>query len=780
MRLRLGIRNKLVLWVLGLTTPVFFVVFTITIGQTMRSSKAQSLELGRTQARTLAGYISNKINLEAQLGTTLAGMLNGQGLGELRVAVDQFDSLFGRVLEHNEDVHAVWAVLDGKRVEHRLGSFHQPTVRCYWKDSSEAIIRDSSLRRVGMYSSADYAYFKEQNSSGISIPYWSLGSDREDAYVSLHAPLRNANRLPQGLVGVTVPLAGFVNVLEDQLRYEEAFALLVNDDMEVLVGTQPMAMGRKVWELPLGLLRLDPFLPTIREGKPVETEFVNSISAEADYLFTEPVVLEGADKPLALMYVVPRRTLFARSESTITLAWILALLSYAFFATLVLYLFSRLGRVLGRINRNLGFLAHGHLRESRVMALSSNDELGEIAQSMNRLYASLEEKVRFAEDIGRGKLDTSLSGTEDDVLGQSLQQMQKSIQESQRRERLQKRLDSQRAWAREGTARFAEWSHYESSDISAFAYHIIKELAAYTGAEIAALYIRQTDAEGETFYQLEAAYAYQVRKYAQQRVYPGESLVGRCAMERGTIYFSDVPDQYVKIASGLGQSRPDALLLVPAIMNETVEAVIELAGFGGFESYVIQFIESIAGNLASTIVTLRNDIENNKLLEVANVQREELTLLQREMDEKVRDLVLAQARHDEQERRYRSLQHAIRTVAYMVEYDAEGNVVYANEAYLSLLGISLSEMRTRTHAEDLEMLIDDRELDRFWDDLRAGKPKRNVVSRLLLRKRTVTLLETYTPINQAGKPVGQILKIAVDISRYLDGGKGGYSEEDDG
>ncbi len=766
------------LWVLGLTTPVFFIVFAVVIGQAMKSSTSRTLELGRTQARALAGYISNKINREAQISITMADIFNGQSLDHLIATSAQRDSLFERVLEHNEDIHAVWSIVDGQKVENQLGAFYQPTAQCYWKDSSEAIIRDSSLRRIGMYSAADYSFYKEQNCSGMSIPYWALGSDREEAHISLYAPLRNANRLPLGLVGITIPLAGFVDVLEDQLLYSDAFALLVNEDMEVLAGTRPMAMGRKVWELPLGLLRLDPFLPAIRDGQPVETEFVNSISAKSEFLFTQPVVLESADEPLALMYVVPRQTLFAGSESTITLAWLLALLSYAFYAVLIFYIFSRLGNLLGRINRNLSSLAHGHLGASEKMNLRSHSELGEIAQSMNLLYENLEKKVRFAEDIGRGKLETSLDETDDDVLSQSLLQMQKSIQDSQQRERLQKKLDGQRAWAREGTARFAEWSHYETSDISAFAYHIIKELASYTGAEISALYIRQMDDEGRNFYQLEAAYAYQVRKYTQEKVYPGESLVGRCAMERDTIYFSDVPDQYVKIASGLGNSRPDALLLVPAIMNETVEAVIELASFGGFESYVIQFIESIAGNLASTIVTLHNDIENNKLLEAANLQREELATLQLEMDEKVRELVLAQARYDEQESRYRSLQLAIRNAACVVEYDVDGNITYANEAFLGLVGLTLGEMCTKTHNDSLEMFVEDEhEIDHFWDDLRAGKTKRNIVSRLILRGRATTFLETYAPIYRDGEHVDHIIKIAVDITQYVASEEEDYSGE---
>ena len=51
-----------------------------------------------------------------------------------------------------------------------------------------------------------------------------------------------------------------------------------------------------------------------------------------------------------------------------------------------------------------------------------------------------------------------------------------------------------------------------------------------------------------------------------------EGLVGRAAFEMNTIYVDEVPDDYVEVTSGLGESNPKVLLIVPLKVNEEVHS----------------------------------------------------------------------------------------------------------------------------------------------------------------------------------------------------------------
>ena len=56
----------------------------------------------------------------------------------------------------------------------------------------------------------------------------------------------------------------------------------------------------------------------------------------------------------------------------------------------------------------------------------------------------------------------------------------------------------------------------------------------------------------------QAGYAYKRRKNLPSQFRLGEGLVGQCALEKKRILVSDVPTDYVRIASGLGEAKPSA------------------------------------------------------------------------------------------------------------------------------------------------------------------------------------------------------------------------------
>ena len=52
-----------------------------------------------------------------------------------------------------------------------------------------------------------------------------------------------------------------------------------------------------------------------------------------------------------------------------------------------------------------------------------------------------------------------------------------------------------------------------------------------------------------------------------------------CALEKNTLYITDVPDDYMDIESGLGDAKPKCLLIVPLKSEEKILGEIELASF---------------------------------------------------------------------------------------------------------------------------------------------------------------------------------------------------------
>ena len=94
-------------------------------------------------------------------------------------------------------------------------------------------------------------------------------------------------------------------------------------------------------------------------------------------------------------------------------------------------------------------------------------------------------------------------------------------------------------------------------------------------------YVKNTDKKSKHYgeYMLLGSYAYTERKNISNSFHLGQGLVGQCALEKKSILLTNVPNDYIQIQSGLGESKPLTILVMPIIFEEEVIAVIELASF---------------------------------------------------------------------------------------------------------------------------------------------------------------------------------------------------------
>src|SRR5439155_6764915 len=106
------------------------------------------------------------------------------------------------------------------------------------------------------------------------------------------------------------------------------------------------------------------------------------------------------------------------------------------------------------------------------------------------------------------------------------------------------------------------------------------ELAPVVSAQHGVFYIMDaTTKPEEPMLKLLASYAYKERKNIDNRFKLGERLVGQCALEKEKILLNDVPGDYIKVTSGLGEAKPANIIVLPILFEGAVKAVMELASF---------------------------------------------------------------------------------------------------------------------------------------------------------------------------------------------------------
>lgn len=287
-------------------------------------------------------------------------------------------------------------------------------------------------------------------------------------------------------------------------------------------------------------------------------------------------------------------------------------------------------------------LAEGKFPEK--LQIRSSEEIGDTKKALNQFLDRIKAASAFAENLGNGDLNANYNERfTDDVLAKSLISMQEKLRSA---EETQSKIN----WVNSGAAQFNEVLKNESEKLEILGDNILKLLITYLNANQGALY-STIDADEDKMERI-STYAYGKKKFQSDVIEKGKGLIGQAMVEKSTIYLKEIPKDFVRITSGLGEATPRNVLIVPLKLREQVMGVIELASFQPFPQYQIEFVEKIAENIASILANKKSNAQTKRLLQDAEQRANVLTQQEEEMRQNAEEL---QATQEEMERQRRDL-----------------------------------------------------------------------------------------------------------------------------
>lgn len=254
---------------------------------------------------------------------------------------------------------------------------------------------------------------------------------------------------------------------------------------------------------------------------------------------------------------------------------------------------------LQQLKNKIEDLAYGD--DNIKMKKGTVSEFREIEETLSEHRQRIVEIRRIAEKLAQG--DTGLEFhpvSERDFLGQAIEKLRESIMLSGLEMEKRRKLDEQQNWASRGLAKFGELLRdfdQQTEDLSSL---FIRELVKYTDMEAGGFFIRRDNGD-ETVFALMGAWAFDREKKLRKEFRPGEGLVGRCAVEKQRIVITDVPKDYLRIRSGMGEDLPSTLILVPVVLDNDVLGIIEMATFNIVKPYKINFLEKLGISIATSV-----------------------------------------------------------------------------------------------------------------------------------------------------------------------------------
>ncbi|MGF2040141.1 MAG: response regulator [Nostoc sp. CmiVER01] len=161
---------------------------------------------------------------------------------------------------------------------------------------------------------------------------------------------------------------------------------------------------------------------------------------------------------------------------------------------------------------------------------------------------------------------------------------------------------------------------------------ILSNLAPLVGASQGVFYFMDS-IDKEPVLKLLSSYAYKERKNLANQFRLGEGLVGQCALEKQRILLTEVPNDYIRISSGLGEASPLNIIVLPILFERQVSAVIELASFGSFSDLHLTFLEQLTEILGVFLNNIASQLQTQRLLEESVALTEELQNQQEELQQ---------------------------------------------------------------------------------------------------------------------------------------------------
>jgi putative methionine-R-sulfoxide reductase with GAF domain len=268
------------------------------------------------------------------------------------------------------------------------------------------------------------------------------------------------------------------------------------------------------------------------------------------------------------------------------------------------------------------------------------NEIGRLKHQMNEILEQLKDATEFVGTIGEGKLDFDYTNLDSQYvqgknkLADSLIAMQAKLKDMNLEEQ-------RRQWANEGLTKFVDILR-SSNNISTLGDKIISALVQYTGSNQGGLYILNDEDQNNKFLELISLFAFNTKKFEKQKIRLGEGLVGQTFLEKETTLLTEIPDEYIRISSGLGDANPKSILVVPLKVDKEIYGIVELASFKNYQPYEVAFVERLAETIASTLSSVKSAQKNMHLIEQFQQQTEEMRAQEEEMRQNMEELQATQ------------------------------------------------------------------------------------------------------------------------------------------
>jgi methyl-accepting chemotaxis protein len=432
MKKKLNIKKRMMLFILGIAVVSYIGTFgymTISLHQKVES---EAYKLSDTFALQKAGEIKSIINEDMAVARVAANALKAI-VGYPRPIRDKIrEELMVNILKTYPKYDAVWMSWEISAID---SSYTKP----YGRERINFYTRDGKVQSSGELANLNgdppnsiYAIQKKEKEELLTDPYWYADYDYEKATgdsllgISPSAPIL-VNGKFAGLIGTDMSVEDYQSMSHVNFM-NNSHAFLLTNNGTIIAHNDLSLFGKPMDSLSFFKNLDDSFNSKLLISESFSLKVFDPSIKEDVYVAFAPIQIGRTSNHWLVGVVMPVSEISRPFYSTFVISFIVAIVGLLMLTLVTWMITNKMTKSLDDSNALLKSLAKGDLQTDKKLVIEGNDELSEIRQSVNELMEELIKKAEFANEIGKGNMDSSfvLAG-KNDILGVSLINMQDNL-----------------------------------------------------------------------------------------------------------------------------------------------------------------------------------------------------------------------------------------------------------------------------------------------------------------------------------------------------------------
>ncbi len=745
---------------------ILLVVLTITairsyslllknVEQKIFVKQQRSLIASSEKIKTL---LSTNINLAANLSTTFS-IFEEIPQKNRRIF---FKQNLNYIIENNPEIYGIWTVfkpysidtLDeqyASEVENLTGQF---VAGFYKQDNS--FIKEQKVD-FNDYEKLDNYIDKLKGNNVLIIapmkdPYWNLAG--KSFIIRIVTPVVDNDKVI-GLVGVDL----HISEIKSFLKSFEYNVIVLSDDLNVIYNNDINKINKNLTEIYQFVSNNDILLSKIALNETYSNKG-NLYSPNQEHFYSlYSFRLKNTDGYWNLLFSVNDKNFKKQARNQAAKILISPLIVFLVIFSFILIFPTYLFNTLQDINNHFKKLLDKKFKANFLNRKPK--EFQDSYKTYNALRTRILKYKKYTDAILAQNFQEEIILPKDDILRDNIIELNKKLHQEQSKRIEQTKGQEIETKISNALAQINNIQREYNENLDELAYNTIKYISDFTQAVQGGFYIVKKEENKDPVLDLRAFYSYNRRIYNKKTIDFDDGLAGTCAKEKKTI-FTNVPNNYLEITSGLGSNPPNYIFLIPLINNDEVMGVIELAFLKKIETYNKDFLNEASNVIASSIASSQTSRRTLKLLEETQSITKEMQEKEEKLNKQIAQLERLKKKNEISELDRSAILKAINQIVYFAEFDKNANVLSLNENLSEKIQLQLSDAMMLTYY-DILMISDSEKHQNYWEKVLKGD---NVVFELpvFLGKFNFWFDCILAPVFDVNNEVYKVIFFAIDIT----------------